>query len=295
MTSQHCRHIKEDGFFCQAPALRGRDYCHHHLRSLGRRMRMARALARREPYRIVLPLLDDMNAVLVANMQVLDALSAGLVEDKRARLMLYGLRQVAINLRSLRAAPCLAVPEGQEGTGIRVEDYPGFEEEFGLPPDLDLNKPPEVVFPAAAAAPTVAPATGQAAEQSAYRSNPWQQVNREDVELEEILLTQGQEAYDKRREQLESKAWKQIDRERQKVAEARQTVEAARRNGSQWSSAKLKEHYERLWAAADAQHQADREEIAAVRAQAAKKSPESAPGDDQAKAASDPPAKSGTE
>jgi hypothetical protein len=276
MPFQHCCHIKEDGFFCQAPALRERSYCRFHLRALG----------------------------------------AGLVEDKRARLMLYGLRQAAINLRAIKAAPRLAVPEGQEGEGIRAEECPGFEEEFGLPPDIDLSKPPEVVFPAAAATPTGA----QQAEPSAYRSNPWQEITAEDIELQEILATQGQEAYEKRSLQLQAQHWKQIDRERPKLDEAHRLVAAARRDGREFTSAKQKAFYEKLQADDAAQQKATIEEIAAMRAamaaEAARKSPASASGEDEttaatgseadrkppgtaaspaAETASAPPPKSGTE
>ena len=63
MPINHCRHIKEDGVFCQGPPLRGREYCRFHLRALGRRMRMAGERARREPRVLILPLLEDINAV----------------------------------------------------------------------------------------------------------------------------------------------------------------------------------------------------------------------------------------
>jgi hypothetical protein len=87
MSVHHCRHIKEDGAYCQGAPLRGREYCRFHLRALGQRMRMARAQARREPYHFVLPILEDLNAVQVARMHALDALAAGLITDKRAGLL----------------------------------------------------------------------------------------------------------------------------------------------------------------------------------------------------------------
>src|SRR5208337_2198582 len=124
MSVKHCRHIKVDGVFCQTPALHGRDYCHFHLRALGRRMRMARERARREPHRLVLPILEDMNAVHVALMQVLDAVAADQLDDKRAGLLLYGLQQASTNLRSLTAAPCLVVPADEQREG-RAEEDPG--------------------------------------------------------------------------------------------------------------------------------------------------------------------------
>src|SRR5208337_4756857 len=124
MNSNHCRHIKEDGFFCQGAPLRGREYCRFHLRALGRRIRMARERARREPHRLVLPILEDMNAVHVALMQVLDAVAADQLDDKRAGLLLYGLQQASTNLRSLTAAPCLVVPADEQREG-RAEEDPG--------------------------------------------------------------------------------------------------------------------------------------------------------------------------
>src|SRR5271169_5982728 len=116
MSVHHCRHVKEDGVYCQGAPLRGREYCRFHLRALGHRMRLARAQARREPYHLVLPILEDLNAVQVARMQVLDALAAGLIEDRRAGLLLYGLQQASSDLRSATAAPTLGVCNASDTT-----------------------------------------------------------------------------------------------------------------------------------------------------------------------------------
>jgi hypothetical protein len=272
MFVRNCQHTKVDGAFCQAPPLNGRPYCRFHLEALGRRMRIARSRARREPYHLVLPILEDLNAVQVARMQIMDALAAGQLDEKRAGLLLYGLQGISSDLRSA-APPRLGVYDPAIDAP-RAEDYPNFEEVFDLPVDLDLSKPPEVVFPPA----TAAKATDGRAERSAYRSNPWQDVNPEDVELEEILIAQGEEAVRKRSAELEKKEWKRIEQEKRKVAQARQIMEAARRNGRQWSSRELKEHYGKVWAEAAAREKADQEDLAAMRAAAqaaARKSPES--------------------
>jgi len=50
MSVKICQHVKVDGTLCRVPPLKGRHYCHFHLENLGRRLRMARARARREPY-----------------------------------------------------------------------------------------------------------------------------------------------------------------------------------------------------------------------------------------------------
>src|SRR5271166_4775360 len=103
MSVRNCQHVKVDGAFCQAPPLHGRPYCRFHLEALGRRLRIARARARCEPYHLVLPILEDLNSVHVARMQVMDALAAGQLDERRAGLLLYGLQGASTDLNS--AAP----------------------------------------------------------------------------------------------------------------------------------------------------------------------------------------------
>ena|SRR5271157_1822910 len=69
-----CNHIRENGAFCQSVALRGREYCRFHLRERGRRLKMARARARGERWHLDLPPLEDLYAVQVSIMRVLQAL-----------------------------------------------------------------------------------------------------------------------------------------------------------------------------------------------------------------------------
>ena len=259
---------------------------------------MARALAQREPYRIVLPLLDNKHAVQVAIMQVLDAMSTGLLNEKRGRLMLFGLQLAATNLRSLLKDTSRHDVSDESGTGERAEDYPEFEEEFGLPPDVDLSKPPEVVFPPAASSLAVIAED----QPSPYRSKPFRhdEIAPEDVELEEIYKTQGEEAYRQREKELTHEAMKEVQQRKREIKRAQYVVEAARRNdelrfGTPEERAQNAAEVQRERAEAWAQY---RTKQAAEATAAAKKSPESAAGGDAAKAAnlaSVLPAKSGTE
>src|SRR5271166_75476 len=213
MSLQHCHHVKVDGAYCQVPPLNGRNYCQFHLENLGRRMRMARARARRQPYLLVLPILEDLNSVEVARQQVMDALASGQLDPKVAGRLLYGLQGISKDLRRAKP-PRLGVYDPAIDTAPRATEYPNFEVKFDVPKDIDLSQPPEVVFAAeAAAAATAAQATDKA-ERSAYRSNPWQRFNPEDVELEEVLIAQGQEAHDKRSAELQRQEWKRIEREK---------------------------------------------------------------------------------
>ncbi len=222
MSVPSCRHIKEDGVFCHAPALRGRDYCYFHLRVLGRRMRMAKELAHQQEHRLRFPALEDLNSVQVALMQVLDALASGQLEERRAGLLLYGLQQASSNLRhAMAAAENTESAADQE----RAEEYARFEEDFALPQALDLGVPPEVAFPLAAP------------EAHEVQFSPWrdpafrrEHVSPEDVELEDIDRTKGRAEYRRRLRQLNTLAWKEANAADGAANRARWVLEAARRN-----------------------------------------------------------------
>jgi hypothetical protein len=278
MSVKICQHVKVDGTLCQVPPLDGRHYCHFHLDNLGRRLRMARARARREPYHLVLPILEDLNAVQVARQQVMDALASGQLDTKRAGQLLFGLQGAANDLRSA-APPRLGVYDPAIDTAPRATEYPDFEEKFGLPPDIDLSKPPEVVFP-----PAVEPAITQAGP-SPYRSELYEHdyVAPEDVELEEIFKSQGEEAYRRREKELTALAIKQVLAHKREVQRARYVVEAARRNeerilGTPEQRARDKAEVEREKAEAAACFKAQKEAEAAA-AEAGKKPPATASGE----------------
>ncbi|HEY4933591.1 MAG TPA: hypothetical protein VII23_18660 [Terriglobales bacterium] len=55
MPFRTCAHLKEDGVYCDSAALHGRSFCYFHLNVRGRRLKMARALARGEACRLHFP------------------------------------------------------------------------------------------------------------------------------------------------------------------------------------------------------------------------------------------------
>ena len=128
-----CHHVMESGFYCQSPALRDRRYCYSHLRLRGQRVRMARAIAKRQPYRFDLPALDDLYAVQAAVEHVARALGAGLLERRQAGTLLYALQQSAINHRILAlvqmnassADPPLRIPPSRQKPARRSEGTRG--------------------------------------------------------------------------------------------------------------------------------------------------------------------------
>src|SRR6516162_8280105 len=168
MQYQTCSHIKEDGTYCGSPALQSHKYCHHHLKARGRRLRRARALRDNLPYRLDLPALDDLAAVQVALSEIVQALGSGQLDHRAAGKMLYAIQQTTsvIKFRAkLEAQLATAQPPaeklslggphlpasgkcgaeansraGQSSTDlVRVQAYPGFEQEFGLEPGADLD------------------------------------------------------------------------------------------------------------------------------------------------------------
>src|SRR6516225_7796012 len=98
MSFPTCNHLKEDGVYCDSPALRGEKFCYFHRNARARRLQMAQARRRGEACRIQLPVVEDMHAVQVSLQQVLEALADDRIDHKRAGLMLYGLQQAAAML-----------------------------------------------------------------------------------------------------------------------------------------------------------------------------------------------------
>ena len=238
-----CRHVKEDGIYCHTPALSGRPYCYRHLRLRGQQMRMARAVAQRLSYQLVLPPLDDMNAVQSALTHVAAALTAGLLERRRAGQLLYALQQAANNLRFLARAQApskatLAPDANQPEAGRQrvVKEYPEFEAEFGLPPGLDLTLPPQVAFP------PPAKATGWAALQTTPQASSHHVWTKEDIQLEELDKQRpylSEKSYCEQSSAIHDKFRKRVVVELRKEREADWEAEAARRNAKEAEKAEL--------------------------------------------------------
>jgi len=148
MSYPTCDHLKEDGVYCDSPALRGQNFCYFHLNARARRLQAARARLKGQTCRIQLPVLEDMHAVQVSLMQVLDALADDRIDHKRAGLMLYALQQAATNLN------CTPGWKGKReqvepGQPLRALEAPDVAEQYGLPEGVDLNLPPEAALEAA--------------------------------------------------------------------------------------------------------------------------------------------------
>jgi len=214
-----CRHLRESGRYCGSLALKGRDYCIYHLRDRGRRLKMARARARREHLPLQLPPLEDLYAVQVSIMLVTDWLLNGKLDRRDASLALYGLQQAATNLgrpREVWEQPSPFELTDDEGPS----EYEGFEEDFGLPKGLDPDTPPEVVFPET-----------EAAVVSDEQAN-LMEVTPLDVELAEIQHREGPEAVWRKLKQVDEAGQRRYKRAQAQLAHARNVVRAAAQNAA---------------------------------------------------------------
>lgn len=140
-----CHHLRVNGERCRSAAVTDRDYCYHHLSHRGRQLKMARARARGQRGRLELLPLDDLYAVQVSLHQVMQAMSDGHIDRSLGGVLLYGLQQAATNLR---------LPEEVWERSCRFDngeevEWPGFEEEHGVPEGFDVDTPPEEAFPPA--------------------------------------------------------------------------------------------------------------------------------------------------
>jgi len=146
-----CDHLKENGIYCGSPALYGRNYCHYHMNSRGRRLARAQTLRTGQPYRLQLPLFENMHAIQASLHEVMQSLADGLLDSKTAGLMLYGLQQAAANLNNRQwGGECRELRFTEEG---RALEYPRFEEKFGIPQGVDLDSEPEAALQEAEAHP----------------------------------------------------------------------------------------------------------------------------------------------
>ena len=148
MSFATCDHLKEDGVYCDSPALHGHNFCYFHLNARARRLQAARARLKGQACRIQLPVLEDMHAVQSSLMQVLDALADDRIDHKRAGLMLYALQQASTNLNCTPGwkGKREQVPYDQPQRALEAPDVAA---QYDLPQGVDLNLPPEVALQAA--------------------------------------------------------------------------------------------------------------------------------------------------
>ena len=147
-----CHHVKEEGAYCGSPALRDRKYCYYHLMQRGRRLRRARAVRDNVPYRLEIQSLDNLYDVRAALTEIAQALAAGQLEARTAGKLLYAIQQVSATNRRIEQMEAAQLeqrkdaPDQPHTDDSRIQEYPEFEKEFGIPPGADLDAETDAVL-----------------------------------------------------------------------------------------------------------------------------------------------------
>ena len=157
MEFRTCDHLKEDGVYCNSPALRGRNYCYFHLNLRGRRLNMARGRALGPDQPVNLPFPEDMYAVQVSLGEVINRIVNNQIAPRQAGLALYGLQQAATNLNNTPGWQGHCHP-AEPNQPLLALEFPDFEEHYHLPKGVDLEaEPEEVALPGASLLPGAPP------------------------------------------------------------------------------------------------------------------------------------------
>ncbi len=146
MQFETCCHVKPDGAYCGSPALRERKYCYYHLMERGRRLRRARALRDNLPYRVDIQSLDNPYAIRAAITDIAQALAAGQLDPHAAGKLLYAIQQVSSANRRIEQIEAAAAKDAPRDDNSRIQEYPEFEKQFGLPPGADLDAETDAVL-----------------------------------------------------------------------------------------------------------------------------------------------------
>ncbi len=231
----------ENGVYCQIPALSGRPYCYRHLRLRGQQMRIARAIAQRQSFQLLLPPLEDLNAVQSALIHVTAALAARLLDRHHAGQLLYALQQAASNLRFLAKAQAKAQPPtSRKRRSPRAPRPPSCAS--GAASGRGLSRVRGRVWTArgtgpdpAAARRVSSPGPASAAAQATTPTgiHPLDRWTKEAIALEELddrRSLMDEKSYCKQANQLHDKLRQRADTYIRKEREAEWEAEAARRN-----------------------------------------------------------------
>ena len=131
MSYATCDHLKEDGVYCQSPALLGHNFSYFHLNVRARRVQMARSAGAAKAAASSFPCRQHA-CVLLSLQQVAEALADDRIDSKRAGLLLYTLQQTATALNS---TPEWKGERPQAGPAqpMRAVEIPDVAQQFDLP------------------------------------------------------------------------------------------------------------------------------------------------------------------
>jgi hypothetical protein len=97
-----CQHVKAAGVQCGSPALRSIKYCYYHQQGRSQ----AIEYYSEAPYTAIetdLPLFEDAYSIQLSIRQVVHMLMHGIIDNKKAGLLLYSLQIASANLKQMKA------------------------------------------------------------------------------------------------------------------------------------------------------------------------------------------------
>jgi hypothetical protein len=132
--------VKEDGISCHSPALRGLGYCHFHLRYKGHRLRTWRNRQHLGGWHFTKRSMNSQYTIAANLKRVEMALAGGCSDPGRVRLIGYGLRQAAANLRYMEATkaaktapqPNSGKPQSRTGAHVKPDNSIFCDKSFGM-------------------------------------------------------------------------------------------------------------------------------------------------------------------
>jgi hypothetical protein len=168
-----------NGATCSSPALRDEDFCDFHRATRDRIRRQRIAAERKLP--LQLPILDDADTIQLAITDVVNALLADRIDQKKAALILYALQTAAIDAK-------------RTSFGEARNSYQEYSPEFdpGLPELEEEIETPEEELP------EKKPAASASEEDVIEEIQAWVQ-ERAQKGLQEWGLSQSVEKFRKRR------------------------------------------------------------------------------------------------
>src|SRR5271169_3280419 len=94
-----CNFPKSDGNLCGSPALTGKKLCYYHQRDHQRRQYTASVVRRADVLGPMLPPMKSFYDIRAALNEVIQALAAGSISDRRAGRVLFDIQQASVALR----------------------------------------------------------------------------------------------------------------------------------------------------------------------------------------------------
>jgi hypothetical protein len=94
---ERCQHIRMNGDRCGSPALRGREFCHFHIRCAPVQVDVSTS-ATVPPTPFFLPVLEDAPSIRLAIAQICEHLLHRRLDAKKAGVLLYAMQVASSNL-----------------------------------------------------------------------------------------------------------------------------------------------------------------------------------------------------